>query len=172
MKVLLCKDIDKLGYLGDIVEVKNGYARNYLLPYSMATVPSEANIKALAEEKAKRAAERKLAQEQLEKAASAVEGAEAVLMAKANEQGHLFGSVTEHDIAENLRSQGFDVSDDMVKLKGHIKEVGTHEVTLKMTSALGAKISVVVVSDSPETAEALEPTQDEEIESADKDNEG
>ena len=172
MKVLLCKDIDKLGYLGDIVEVKDGYARNYLLPCNLATVPNEANIKALADEKAKRAEERKLVREQLEKAATAVEGAEAVLMAKANEQGHLFGSVTEHDIAENLRSQGFDVADDMVALGGHIKEVGTHEVKLKLASDLSAKVNVVVVSDSPDAAEALESTQDEEIESADKDNEG
>ena len=153
MKVLLYADIDKLGWLGDIVDVKDGYARNYLLPQGLATVPSEANLREIAEEKSKRAEQRQLANQQLERAAKAVEGAEAVVSAKANEQGHLFGSVGERDIAENLRGQGFEISDDMVQLPEHIKEVGTHEVTLKVAAELFATISVVVVS------------QDEEIES-------
>ena len=153
MKVLLYVDIDKLGWLGDIVDVKDGYARNYLLPQGLATVPSEANLRSIAAEKAKRAEQRQLDQRQLERASEAVEGAEAVVAAKANEQGHLFGSVGERDIAENLRGQGFEVSDDMVQLPEHIKEVGTHEVTLKVAAELFATISVVVVS------------QDEEIES-------
>ena len=65
MKVLLCEDVERLGYLGDIVEVNDGYARNYLLPQNKAKVPSEANIKALAEAKARRAEQRKVAQEKL-----------------------------------------------------------------------------------------------------------
>ncbi len=157
MKVLLCEDVEYLGWFGDVVEVKDGYARNYLLPQGVATVPTEANVKSLAEEKAKRSDTRKLAFEKLEQAASAVEGAEAVVAAKANEQGHLFGSVSERDIATNLREQGFEVSDNMVHLGGHIKEVGTHEVTLKISAELTAKVSVVVVS------------QDEKVESIDED---
>ena len=158
MKVLLCEDVEELGWFGDVVEVKDGYARNYLLPQGVATMPTEANVKSLAEEKAKRAEFRKLAFEKLEQVASAVEGAEAVVAAKANEQGHLFGSVSERDIATNLREQGFEVSDEMVRLDGHIKEVGTHEVTLKISAELTAKISVVVVS------------QDEKVESVDEDS--
>lgn len=157
MKVLLCQDVEKLGWLGDIVEVKNGYARNFLLPHGIATVPNEANIRVLADEKAKHAAERKIATEKLGRIAQEVEGAEAVLAAKANEQGHLFGSVTQHDIAENLRAQGYEISDDMVRLDEHIKDVGTHEVTLKVSPESSATVSVVVVSDSPDaTAEASE----------------
>ena len=76
-----------------------------------------------------------------------MDGAEAVLAAKANEQGHLFGSVGEYDIAENLRKQGFEISDDMVQLSEHIKQVGTHEVTLKIASGLTAGVNVVVVSE-------------------------
>ena len=146
MKVLLCQDVDKLGWLGDVVEVKNGYARNYLLPQRVAVVPTEANVKSLSEAKVRRAQERKLALDKLAKVAEAVEGAEAVVAAKANEQGHLFGSVGEHDIAENLREQGFEVSDKMVQLDEHIKEVGTHEVKLKVAADLFATVSVVVVS--------------------------
>ena len=147
MKVLLCQDVDKLGWLGDVVEVKNGYARNYLLPYGIATVPSEGNIRSLADAKAKKSVERKLAFGQLERAAEAVEGAEAVIASKANELGHLFGSVSDHDIAENLREQGFEIADNMVKLSDghHIKDVGTQEVTIKLAAELTATVTVVVV---------------------------
>jgi large subunit ribosomal protein L9 len=147
MKVLLCEDVERLGYLGEIVEVTDGYARNFLLPQNKAVVPTEANIKSLAEAKARNAEKRKLALEKLEQVAEAVGGAEVVLAAKANEQGHLFGSVNEHDIADNLRKQGFEVSDDMVKLAEHIKQVGTHEVTLKISPELTAGVNVVVVSE-------------------------
>lgn len=147
MKVLLCEDVKKLGYLGEIVEVNDGYARNFLLPQNKAVVPTEANIKSLAEAKARNAEKRKLAIEKLEQVAEAVGGAEVVLAAKANEQGHLFGSVNEHDIADNLRKQGFEISDNMVHLAEHIKQVGTHEVTLRISPELTAGINVVVVSE-------------------------
>jgi len=146
MKLLLCNDVEKLGWLGDIVEVKEGYARNYLLPHGLAIVPTEANIKSLAEEKAKRAEARRLQREQKQKLVAAVQGAEVVLSAKANEQGHLFGSVTEHDIAENLRKQGFEVADEMVKMGGHIKELGVSEVVVRAASDLTATVRVMVVS--------------------------
>ncbi|RKY10735.1 MAG: 50S ribosomal protein L9 [Planctomycetota bacterium] len=156
MKVLLCQDVQNLGFLGDVVEVKAGYARNYLLPHAVATEPTEANIKALAEAKAKRAKVRELAREQLERAADAVEGAEAVLAARANELGHLFGSVTERDIGTNLREQGFEIADEMVQLSEHIKEVGTHQVTLKIAPDLTANINVIVVSQD----ETIEPASE------------
>ncbi len=146
MEVLLCSDVEKLGWLGDIVDVKEGYARNYLLPQGLATVPSEANIKALAEEKAHRAEARQLVLEQKQRLVAAVQDAEVALTAKANEQGHLFGSVTERDIAENLRQQGFDVADEMVKMDGHIKELGVSEVTVRAAADLTATVRVVVNS--------------------------
>jgi len=145
MKVLLCEDIDKLGWLGDVVEVKTGYARNYLLPQGLATIANEASIRAIAEEKARRAEQRKLEGKRLEDAAKAIEGAEAVIAAKANELGHLFGSVNERQIAANLREQGFEVRDEIVKLPEHIKQVGTHPVTLKFRDDLTATVNVVVV---------------------------
>ena len=156
MKVLLFEDVEKLGWLGDIVTVKDGYARNYLLPQGLAGVPTEASIKALADEKARRAEQRQLEHKQKEQLAENVAGAEVVLAAKANEQGHLFGSVTERDIAGNLRQQGFSIQDNMVQLPaGHLKELGTHEVTLKLAAELTASIQVVVVSQD-ETVDAIE----------------
>ena len=156
MKVLLCEDIDKLGWLGDVVEVNEGYARNYLLPQRLAKPATEASIRAIAEEKAKRAEQRKLEGRRLQAAAEAVEGAEAVVAAKANEQGHLFGSVTARQIAANLRSQGFEVADEIVQLHEHIKEVGTHAVTLKFGADVTATVNVVVVPEQ-DTADGESP---------------
>ena len=156
MKVLLVKDIERLGWLGDIVEVKTGYARNYLLPYGLATVPNKNNLRAIAEEKAHCAEKRIEDNKRIAVAASAVEGAEAVLSAKANELGHLFGSITEAMIAENLRKQGFEVADEIVKMDQHIKEVGTSQVTLKFAEDLTATVNVVVVAQQDEDSEPAE----------------
>jgi large subunit ribosomal protein L9 len=156
MKVLLFEDVENLGWLGDIVTVRDGYARNYLVPQGLAGVPTEANIKALADEKARRAEKRKLQRQQQEELAESITGAEVVIAAKANELGHLFGSVAERDIADNLRQQGFVIKDGMVKLPaGHIKELGTHDISLKITADLTAPIRVVVVSQD-QTVDAIE----------------
>lgn len=160
MKVLLCEDVKRLGWLGDVVEVSEGYARNYLLPQGLAKAATDANLKAIAKEKGKRAEQRKLERDRMEEAAKAVEGAEAVLAAKANEQGVLFGSVGNREIAANLREQGFEVADDVVQLPEHIKQVGTHTVTIRFAEELTATVSVVVV---PEGAEiAPESAEDEQ----------
>jgi len=156
MKVLLCEDIDKLGWLGDVVEVNNGYARNYLLPQGLAKVANEASIRAIAEEKTRRAEQRKLEGKRLEEAVKAIEGAEAVVAAKANEQGHLFGSVSAREIAANLREQGFEIRDEIVQLSEHIKDIGTHPVTLKFRDDLTATVNVVVVPEQQEEAQAEE----------------
>jgi large subunit ribosomal protein L9 len=148
-KVLLCEDIESLGWLGDVVEVKMGYARNFLIPQGLAKKANEVNIKAISDERDRRAEQRKSERIKLEEAVAAVEGAEAVVAAKANEQGHLFGSVSGREIAANLREQGFAVPDDAVRLGVQIKDVGTHEVTLKFADDLNCQVSVVVVAESP-----------------------
>jgi large subunit ribosomal protein L9 len=151
MKVLLCEDVKKLGWLGDIVEVKEGYARNYLLPQGLAKVATEVNIRSIAQARAERAEQRLQERKRLERAAQAVDGAEAVVAARANEQGVLFGSIGEALIAANLRAQGYEVADEIVRLPEHIKQLGTHEVTLKFADDIGATVRVVVV---PEQVEA------------------
>jgi large subunit ribosomal protein L9 len=151
MKVLLCEDVETLGWYGDVVNVRQGYARNYLLPQRLATMPTEAKIKAMADEKAKRSEKRKVVVENLKKAAEAVNGAEAVIAAKANEQGHLFGSVTAKEIADNLRQQGFEVSEKFVQIHEHIKEVGQHTIKLKFTADITAAVKVVVVPENQDS---------------------
>lgn len=146
MKVLLLDDIEKLGYLGDVVEVKQGYARNYLLPQRLAVIPTERAVKSIENERAKRAEQRKIAVEQLKKVCQSIEGAEVVVSAKANEQGHLFGSVSEKEIAENLQNQGFQVSSKMVRIDEHIKELGEHKVQIRFAADLVQTIKVTVVA--------------------------
>jgi large subunit ribosomal protein L9 len=165
MKVLLTSDVAKLGWLGDVVEVTSGYARNYLLPQGLATVPTDASLKAITQEKAKRAEQRLQERKHIEKAAAAVDGKEAVLAAKANEQGVLFGSVTASEIAANLREQGYEVADEIVYLPEHIKHTGTHSVTLKFADDLTATVSVVIVAEQqpsePSDQQPAEPLEQE-----------
>ncbi len=151
MKVLLCEDIEKLGWFGDVVEVNNGYARNYLLPQGLAKVVTEDSIRAIAEEKAKRAEQRIKENKRLEDAAKEVEGSEAVVAARANEQGHLYGSITAEQIAANLREQGFQVANEVVQLTEHIKQVGTHTIILKFADNLSATVNLVVVPEQDDT---------------------
>lgn len=165
MKVMLCEDIRKLGWLGDVVEVAEGYARNYLLPQGLAKPATEDNLRAIAKEKARRAEQRKLEAEKLKVVAEAVEGAEAVVAAKANEQGVLFGSVGPEQIAQNLREQGFEIADEFVDMPEHIKHVGTAQVKLMFTEDLTATVSVVVVPEGG-SVEAIKAAEKEAAERA------
>jgi large subunit ribosomal protein L9 len=116
-------------------------------------MPTKANLRSLVKEATKRTEQRKLERERLEEAATAVEGAEAVVAAKANEQGVLFGSVGAGEIAENLRAQGFMVADEMVQLAEHIKQVGTHKVTLRFDKDLTATVNVTIVAEQEDENE-------------------
>ena len=162
VKVLLCDDVKDLGWLGDIVEVAAGYARNFLIPQGLAKLATKDNIRALAQEKVRRSEVRIQERSRLEKAAAAVDGAEAVLAAKANELGHLFGSVGAVEIAGNLREQGFEVAEEIVVLEENIKEVGTSQVILRFSDELTATVSVVVVAEGADLS-AQEPSEAEAV---------
>jgi large subunit ribosomal protein L9 len=165
MRILLCEDIRGLGWLGDVVDVNDGYARNYLLPQGFGKPATDANLRAIAKEKAVRAEQRKLEAEKLQKVAEAVDGAEAVVAAKANELGVLFGSVGPAQIAQNLRDQGFEVADEDVALGEHLKNVGTAQVKLKFANEMTANISVVVVPEGVD-AETIKAAEKEAAERA------
>ncbi len=177
MKVLLVADVTKtgdvskggsapvvLGWFGDIIEVSSGFARNYLLPQGLAVIPTPDAVKSLAQEKARRTEARGQQRQRFEETAAAVNKAEVVIAANANEAGHLFGSVSSRQIAANLREQGFEVTDEMVQLSEHIKQVGTTTVQVKFAQDLVAAVNVVVVpqqdSESPGSSDAGEPSPD------------
>ena len=161
MKVLLLEDVENLGWLGDIVEVKNGYARNYLVPYSLAAIPTDANIKQIAAAKAQRAEQRRMELEKLQAVAKATEGAFVSIEAKANEQGHLFGSVSAEMIGEKLRDAGYEVADKMVALQTHIKEVGTFEVSVVFAAELTCSVTVSVMAPGQESEETVESAEED-----------
>ncbi len=162
MKVLLHSDIDRLGYFGDVVEVADGYARNYLLPQGLAILPSEANLRAIQKEKAAQAEQRRLALEKLKKVADEVSGTEVVIQALANEQGHLFGSVSESDIAGRLQEKGFEVQTKHVRMPEHFRVVGEYEVKLHFGKDVDALVQVKVVRPT----DAEDDRQSESIESS------
>jgi len=145
MKVLLHTDIPKLGYLGDVVEVSQGYARNYLLPQKLAVKPTENNVKAIEKDRSLQTEKRRLANEKLVKIAGTVNGAEITIEALANKQGHLFGSVTEQNIAEALQKKGFEVQTKHVAMSEHFRMLGTFDVNLIFAPDIQADVQVTVV---------------------------
>lgn len=146
MKVILLKDVNKLGKKGDLVEVAPGYARNYLIPNNFAKEATKGNIKQLKHE---RKIMEKKEQEELEKAkklAKKLENSQIELKARSGEQGKLFGSITTKDIAEALKKQqNVGVDKRKIQLDDPIKSLGTYEVIVKLAPEVESKIRVKVV---------------------------
>lgn len=147
VKLLLTENVDNLGIVGDIVNVRIGYARNYLLPFGYATAPSEELISQLADKRAQ--AEQLLAEQRKQREAmiSKLNGQELTLTRACNDQGQLYGSVTQQDIASALRDLGFAVSPREVRLPTTIKRIDTFDIHIKVDSDLEADIKLWVVAD-------------------------
>ncbi len=146
MKLILKKDVGNLGNSGEVVDVRPGYARNYLLPQDLAYEASQENIDRLEEEQ--RMAEEKAKRDYLEarRRASQIEDTQLVFKAKAGEGGKLFGSVTNADIAERLNAEGgldFELDKRHVE-NDPLKELGEHMVTIRLHSDAVLDISVIV----------------------------
>lgn len=149
MEIILMDKMTNLGNLGDVVKVKGGYARNYLIPQGMAKRATKPNLAAFAEKKAEleRLAAEKLAAAQAR--AAKLEGFELRLSQKAGVDGRLFGSVGNVDIAEGLVAQGFDVHKAEVRLpEGPFKMTGEYEVVLGLHSDVMINIKVIVAGES------------------------
>lgn len=144
MQVILQDNIDNLGKVGDIVKVKPGYARNYLIPRGLAAEASTRNVSQL--EHQKRAAEAKKGKikAEAEKLAKSFEAAKLVLPRQVGEEDKLFGSVTTMDIEAGLRALGLAVDRRSIHLPEPIKTLGLHEVTIKVHPEVTAKVRVNV----------------------------
>jgi large subunit ribosomal protein L9 len=152
MEVILLERVEKLGQIGDIVTVKNGFARNYLLPNKKALRANEANKKVFEANRAKIEADNAGRKVEAEKASKDVDGKTVQLIRQASNVGALYGSVSARDIVEALESQGAKVSKSQIVLDRPIKAIGLHEVRV----ALHPEVSVTVkvnVARSPEEAE-------------------
>jgi large subunit ribosomal protein L9 len=146
VQVILSEDVPNLGEAGDVVSVKPGYARNYLLPQGKAIAATEASVKQL--EHQKRVIAEKVARERkrLEGERARFEGQVIEITAQAGEEGRLFGSVTAAMIAEALAERGLEVDRRRIALAEPIKEVGEHSVVIKLHREIQATITVKVVA--------------------------
>ncbi len=149
MQVILLEKLPNLGALGEVVNVKPGYARNFLIPQGKAKRATEAN---LADFEKRRAELEKVHNQSLvvaQERAAKLEGVVVQVSQKAGVDGRLFGSVTNSDISEALIAQGFDVQKAQVRLpNGPLKQTGEHEVTLDLNTDVKVQIKIAVVAEA------------------------
>ncbi len=148
MEIILQEDVEKLGNRGQVVTVKEGYARNYLLPQKLAIPANASNMKRLEKMRAafakKEATERESAQQQATQLATVA----LKLSRKAGENNQLFGSVTSGDIADALKTQGYEIDKRKIQLTDSIKLVGEYPITLKLYRDVTATVTLTVERES------------------------
>jgi large subunit ribosomal protein L9 len=155
MKVILTDEIRGLGTRGDIVTVKDGYARNFLIPKKLAREATTGNLKSIEQEKKKWALLAAQEKDQAQKAADSVKGMKVTIQKRVGDTGQLFGSVTANEIADALVAKGVQVEKRRIELDHPIKSLGVHDVEVRLHRDVTAHIQVEVV---PQGAEALEET--------------
>ena len=156
MKLLLCKNVEKLGIVGDVVNVAAGYGRNYLVPQGLATEPTEVNMRALAEARRVAEEDRTRQRAELEQLATRIAGVEVTIKARANEDGVLSGSVGTRDIASALAEEGYYVRDEQVILEHPLRKLDTVAVDIKLADDLLSSVKVWVVREKTADDEDME----------------
>ncbi|KPK81185.1 MAG: hypothetical protein AMJ81_10850 [Phycisphaerae bacterium SM23_33] len=162
MKVLLRRNVQKLGRIGDVVDVRPGYARNYLIPQGLALAPSEANIQALEAEKQAYLAELARQRAELETQARLLEGKEFSITARANEEGQLYGSVGPAQIAAAMAKEGIMIDADNIELDEPIRRLDKYEVAVRFLEEVKATIYVWVIPPREEESGAEPPAEPQE----------
>ncbi len=147
MKVILKEDIANLGYKDDVVEVKNGYGRNYLIPQKKAVIASESALKVLAENLKQRAHKIAKLKADAEALAATLEGVSLTIGAKTSATGTIFGSVNSIQIADALEKLGHNIDRKMIFVKDSIKEVGNYTATIKLHKEVSVEIPFEVVAE-------------------------
>lgn len=155
MKVILIDEIRGLGTRGDIVTVKDGYARNFLIPKKLAREATAGNLKSIEQEKKKWALLANQERDQAQKAADSVKGVKVTIQKRVGDTGQLFGSVTANEIADALVAKGVQVEKRRIELDHPIKSLGVHDVEVRLHKDVTAHIQVEVV---PQGVEKLEET--------------
>ena len=152
MEVILLERVEKLGAIGDVVNVKNGFARNYLLPNKKALRANEANRKVFEANRAKIESDNAERRTDAEKAAKGVDGKTVKLIRQASNTGQLYGSVSARDIVEALEAEGAEVTKSQVVLDRPIKNIGVHDVKVALHPEVAVTVKVNVAR-SPEEAD-------------------
>ena len=150
LKLMLLGEVKGLGTLGDVVKVRPGFARNYLLPRGLATVPNADAATRVTGTRKRAAAEVQKNAEQAKAAAAALANVSIHIESKSGEGGHLYGSVTQAMISEALQKQGYTVDPAGVLLENPIKELGIYDVSLRLHGDVETKVKLYVVSPAPE----------------------
>lgn len=145
VELLLTEDVAALGKQGEIVQVRAGYARNFLLPQGLATVATEHNKRMVEKHRVKLADLAKERLAELKKLADAISKYSVTIEAHANEEGHLYGSIGATDISKSLRSASFDVAPDCVRLEGPLKELAMYTVKIQLHEEVATEVKVWVV---------------------------
>jgi large subunit ribosomal protein L9 len=152
VKLLLKESVKNVGRVGDLVEVSPGYARNYLLPQDLAVHPTPQNVKKVEERRKEVERMEKERRDQQTALIKQLEGIEVTLERRANEQGHLFGSVSATDIAKGLQAQGFNIEAADVNLPGKLDRIDTYHVQIKFADDLKTDVKVWVAPDAESKA--------------------
>ncbi len=147
MQVILKEDVVNLGYKDDIVTVKDGYGRNFLIPTGKAVIASESAKKVLAENQKQRAHKLAKIKEDAAALAAKMEGVSLTIGAKTSSTGTIFGSVTNIQVSEALAKAGFEVDRKIIYIKDAVKEVGNYKATLKLHKEVSVEIPFEVVSE-------------------------
>jgi len=150
MKVILTEEIRGLGTRGEVVTVKDGYARNFLLPKNLAREATTGNLKQIEHERRKWALLAQQEKDAAQKAADKVKGVKIRIEKRVGENGHLFGSVTANEIADALAAKGIEVDKRRIELAQPIKSAGMHDVEVRLHRDVTAQIQVEVVGQGAE----------------------
>jgi large subunit ribosomal protein L9 len=168
MKVILLERVDGLGLIGDIVEVKRGFARNFLLPKRKALRSTAPNLEYFASKKAEIEANNLHSKTEAEKVASKMNDVSIMLVRNASESGVLFGSIRGKDICESLAIEGFTVSKSQVRMSNPIKTVGNHVVTVVLHPEVVINIGVRVSTVQEQEVDKSSVSSEEQPEKADE----
>ena len=145
--VILRQAVDDLGDIGEVVDVKPGYARNFLIPQGIAYEATDANQKRFDEER-RHILDRSVRElDQAKAAAERIEGQSVSFTVRAGEEGKLFGSVTASDIADALGEKGLDVDRHLIRLEEPIKQIGVYKVSVRLHAEVRPEVTVWVVSE-------------------------
>ena len=148
MKIILLDKIIRLGDIGDVVNVKSGFARNYLIPQKKAMFANEENIKIVEAKKAELAAESEDLKVQAQAAADSISGKVVVIIVAVSEEGSMYGSIGTREIEEACQSSDIQIDKSLVQLpEGPIKEIGEHSVTISFHQEVSTEIIVKVESE-------------------------
>jgi large subunit ribosomal protein L9 len=147
MKVILKEDVKSIGNMGQVVDVSDGFARNYLVPRGLAVEANVKNIRSLEHEKKVIQEKAKKVKNSVQDLADRLANMTVVIKTKAGEEGKLFGSVTTMDIAEQLKNQGIEIDKKKISLDEPIKRLGTYAVNLRLHSEITAQVNMQVIEE-------------------------